>query len=293
VVEQLKNNTVLNMKMVSIPRFVQKNRTTKCVRLVGVISAGVLFLSAGLLQAQTLINVDFNGNSVGTAYGGGGVGTGPTMTGAAVLGSAGDQWNGFGDSAFTFANYPGGMSGSGLALNYANGSASGVTMSLTADGSYNANEPVWNNHSPFTTAASPYANLMQDLIYANVPQTLTLSGLAPNQAFNLVLYNAGDQNVGAGRTSTFTVNGVTQTSVWDGTTSTLVAGVDYVDFASATSDGTGTLVINYGVPGGSDGLETDLDGFQLLSSVPEPTTLACLAVAGTMGLVWRRRLARS
>jgi hypothetical protein len=247
--------------------------------------------AAGLASVQAqLINVDFNGNAVGQAYGGGGVATGPTQSGAAILGSAGDTWNGFADSAFTFASYPGGMSGSGLALNYANGSASGVTMRLTADGSYDANEPNWGNSSAFTTASSPYSNLMQDLIYANVPQSITLSGLAANQTFNLVLYNGGDQNVPGGRTSSFTVNGITQTSVWNGTANTLIAGTDYVQYLTATSDGSGNLVINFGVAGGSGALETDLNGFQL-QTVPEPGTLALVSAGAALLLGYQRRKA--
>lgn len=256
------------------------------------IALGIISV-AGLASVQAqLINVDFNGNSVGNAYGGGGVATGPTQSGAALIGSAGDIWNGFGDSSFNFSAYPGGASASGLPLMYATGINSPVTMSVTADGSYDANEPNWGNTSAFTTAGSPYANLMQDLIYANSPQSITLSGLVANQAYNLVLYNAGDQNVAGGRTSTFTVNGVTQTSVWDGLTSTLVAGVSYVNYASVLSDGTGTLVINFGIAGGTGVLETDLDGFQLMA-VPEPSSLAMLAVAGLMLIGWRRRMAQS
>jgi len=229
--------------------------------LVLLSAIGVIGLAS--LQAQ-LIDVNFVGNSVGTAYGGGGVASpGPAMTGAAVIGSAGDQWNNIGDSSFTFSSYPGGVSASGLALIYANGSASPVTMSLTGDGTYNANEPGWGNTSAFTTAGSPYSNLMQDMIYANVPQSITLSGLAANQTFNLVLYNAGDQNVGTGRTSSFTVNGITQTSLWNGTANTLIAGSTYVQYLTATSDGSGNLVINFGVAGGTGALETDLDGFQI------------------------------
>jgi hypothetical protein len=243
------------------------------------------------VQAQ-LIDVDFNGNAVGTAYGGGGVPSpGPAMTGAALIGSAGDQWNGIADSQLTFATYPSGVTASGLALIYADGSASGVTMSLTGDGTYNANEPNWGNTSAFTTAGSPYSNLMQDMIYANNPDTITLSGLAANQTFNLVLYNAGDQNVAGGRTSSFTVNGITQTSFWDGLTSTLVAGTSYVQYLTATSDGSGNLVINYGVVGGSGVLETDLDGFQLATVVPEPGTLALLASGAVLLLGYQRRKA--
>jgi hypothetical protein len=249
----------------------------------GVAGLAILTFAVSTVQAQ-LIDVNFVGNAVGTAYGGGGPPSpGPSMTGGAVLGGAGDQWNNIGDSAYNIASYPNGISGGPIALINANGSASGVSMSLTASSSYNANEPNWGNHSPFTTAASPYSNLMQDMVYANTPQSITLSGLA-NSAYNLVLYNAGDQNVGTGRLNTFSVNGVTQTSMWDGVTSTLVAGVDYVQYSAAITTG-GTLVINFGAASG----ETDLDGFQL-SVVPEPATLA-LAGLGIAALsIFRRRI---
>jgi hypothetical protein len=272
-------------------RIEPNNNTMKLSQLLGVLSAGIVLFNSESLQAQ-LINVDFNGNSVGQAYGGGGAAVGPTQSGAALIGSAGDTWNGISDSMLTFSSYPSGASASGLALNYANGGASGVTMSLTGDGTYDANEPNWGNTSAFTTAASPYSNLMEDLIYANSPQSITLSGLAANTAYNLIIYSAGDQNVGAGRTSTFTVNGNTQTSFWNGTTSTLIAGQTYVQYNSALTDGLGKLVINFGVAGGSGALETDLTGFQL-AAAPEPSTWAMLAAGGVVLLGYRRSFRRA
>jgi hypothetical protein len=267
--------------------------TIKSIQFLGAISIGILLFNAGSIQAQ-LIDVDFNGNSVGTDYGGGGVATGPSQTGAAVIGSAGDIWNGLADSSFTFATYPSGMSASGLALNYANGSSSTVMLSLSAasGGSYDANEPSWGNTSAFTTAASPYSNLMQDEIYSTPVATLTLSGLAANQNYELVVYSAGDQNLGADtvKTGTFTVNGVTQTTSWNGTTSTLTDGVTY-DIFSALSDGSGNLVIDYGGTPAASGVntETDFNGFQL-EAVPEPSTWAILAVAGVLLAGFRRKL---
>ncbi len=210
-----------------------------------------------------LIDVQFNGNSLSTADGGGGPDPGPIQSGPALIGSAGDAWNSFNDSFFTFSAFPNGISANGLALNYANGSASGVTMSLTADGTYDAES--FGNNSAFVVANSPYQNLMQAELYANNPQTITLGGLAANQAYDLILYSSGDNNVGTGRTNTFTVNGVTQTSIWNGTDSTLIAGRTYVEFSSAMTDGSGDLVIQFGVTGGSGGLETDLNGFQLVA----------------------------
>jgi uncharacterized repeat protein (TIGR03806 family) len=210
-----------------------------------------------------LIDVQFNGNSVSTADGGGGPDPGPVQSGAALIGSAGDVWNSFNDSSFTFSAFPGGVSANGLMLNYANGGASGVTMSLTGDGTYDAES--FGNDSPFVVADSPYQNLMQAELFANNPQTITLSGLGANQTYNLILYSSGDNNVGTGRTNTFTVNGVKQTSIWNGTDSTLIAGRTYVEFPSAMTDGSGNLVIQFGVTAGTGGLETDLNGFQLVA----------------------------
>lgn len=263
------------------------------LQVLGFCATGIFFLSTDFLQAQ-LINVDFNGNSVGQAYDGGGVAVGPTQTGAAVIGSPGDTWNGFDDSAFTFSSYPSDASATGLSLLYADGTSSGVTMSLTAGGSYNANEPNWGNTSAFTTAGSPYSDLMQDELYTTAPAAITLSGLAANQSFNLVIYSSGDQNLGTGFTEkkgTFTVNGVTQNTIWDGVTSTLIDGMTYVQFL-ATSDASGNLAITWGGTPAEAGVnpETDINGFQLVV-VPEPSSLAILGVAGMALFGVRRRFA--
>jgi sugar lactone lactonase YvrE len=211
-------------------------------RLPGFFRAGIIFFTAGVLHAQ-LIDVDFNNDSYGATHGG--PNPGPTMSGAAVLGAAADQWNGISAS-----------SGSGVSLFYANGSASGVTMTFTSGGGYDAYS--FSGSTPF--AGTAYDALMEDYLFnSGVAQTITLSGLAANSAYNLVLYNAGD-NAAAGRKTMFTVNGTTQTSVWNATSSTLIAGVDYVDFTAALSDGSGNLVITYTGNGSAEG---DINGFQI------------------------------
>src|SRR5208282_1779579 len=104
------------MKRSSYPT-IAWNKIARSFWLFGVFSAGIFFLSVGLLQAQ-LIDVNFTLNS---STGAGGPNPSPTMSGAAVLGSAGDQWNGINTS-----------SGSGIPLIYANGSSSTVTMTFTS-----------------------------------------------------------------------------------------------------------------------------------------------------------------
>ncbi|MEI9863402.1 MAG: cellulase family glycosylhydrolase [Limisphaerales bacterium] len=221
------------------------NEKTKLSWLRGFLPVGILCLSVGVLQGQ-LINVDFNQNN-GLGWGGGGPNPGPTMSGAAVLGTAGDQWNGINVN-----------SGSNLPLKYVDGSASPVSMTFTSGGGYDANS--YGGSTPF--AGTPYNALMEDYLYnGGTPQTISLSGLAANSAYNLVLYNAANSGADAsGRTTYFTVNGITKSSVWDVASITLSAGVNYVNFPSALTDNSGKLAATYT---GNDGAEGDVAGFQI------------------------------
>jgi len=204
--------------------------------------AAALSLFTGTVQAQ-LIDVDFNTN--GSPSSSGGPAVGPTMSGAGVLGAADDRWNGI-DAT----------NGAAIPLFYANGSNSPVTMTFTSGGGYDANS--YGGSTPF--AGTPYDALMEDYLYnGGAPQTITLSGLVPRSTYDLVLYNAADA-AGAGRTTFFTVNTNTQSSTWNGSSNTLIAGVDYVEFTSALSDGSGNLVITWSGNGSAEG---DLDGFQI------------------------------
>lgn len=210
-------------------------------RRFGIFFAALIAFGSVLLQAQ-LINVNFTLNS---SAGSGGPNPSPTMSGAAVLGAAGDQWNGISTG-----------SGSGISLISANGSNSSVTMTFTSGGGYNVND--YGGSTPF--ASTLYNALMENYLYNNgTLQTITLSGLAASSTYNLVLYNAAN-TAAAGRTTYFTVNGNIRSSTWNGSSSTFIAGVDYVEFASALSDGSGNLAITYTGAGTAEG---DINGFQI------------------------------
>jgi hypothetical protein len=115
-----------------------------------------------VLPATCLINGDF--------------GTGPTQTGAAVLGSPGDVWNALSASTATVVNSAGNI-------------LSGVGLTLSDYGVYLATAG---------TAADPgTTNLMQDYAfgYTTTPTvSANITGLAPymNSAFTLVIYAAGN-----------------------------------------------------------------------------------------------------
>src|SRR5208282_4848912 len=93
--------------------------------------AAVLALSASITHAQYLIDVNFIDDSLNVAYGGGNAPPPAAMSGAAVLGAAGDIWNGLG--GFNYSDYPYGVSASGLALVNSEGNPTPVQLSLTAD----------------------------------------------------------------------------------------------------------------------------------------------------------------
>lgn len=248
--------------------------------------------SAGLASVQAqLIDVQFADNATGDAYHGGGPAVEPTQSGAAVLGSAGDTWNAL--SGFTYSSYPTGGSGGPYSLVYANGSPSPFTVSsLTFNGSFASDEPNFPSISAFN--GTPWANLMGAYISVpseSAPGYVSLAGLAPSATYNLVLYSAPNAGAGNVRTTLFTVDGNTLSSAWDGTTSTLVQGVDYVEFTGVKSDAMGNLVITFSGSGSAEsGLsaEGDFNGFQL-EQVPEPGTFALTGAGIALLLLGHRR----
>ena len=115
-------------------------------------------------------------------------------------------------------------------------------------------------------------------------------------SYDLVLYSA--PNIGRARRTSFTANGITEVSAFNGTDSLLTNGVSYVDM-SVIADAAGTIAITFqqaGVtPGGSSVfLEGNLNGLQLrtaapVSNVPEPTSLALAAAGLALAAGFRRR----
>lgn len=223
-----------------------------------VLPAAILFVSASL-HAQ-LIDVHFNNDNAGAADGG--PNPGPNMSGAAVLGVAGDHWNNINTT-----------NGTGIPLLYASGSSSPATMTFISGGGYDANG--YGGSTPF--AGTPYDALMEDYLYnGGISRTITLSNLAANSIYDLVLYNAADA-AAAGRRTSFTVNGNTQNSTWNGSSSTLIAGIDYVEFPAALSDASGNMVITWT---GNGSLEGDINGFQIQLALPPPTIVTNTADSG-------------
>jgi endoglucanase len=218
-------------------------RTTRHAPTLSLLLTAIVAAAALPLHAK-LIDVNFTQNSFA---GEGGPSPGPTMAGAAVLGSASDQWNGIS-----------GSTGNSIPLIYSDGSASPVKMTFTSGGGYNVFD--YGGSTPFAGGAG--TALTENYLYNDgVPQTVTLSGLAPNTAYDVVLYNAANVSAGtAGRTTYFTINSNTLSSTWNASSSTLVPGVDYVSFPAVWSGASGNMTVTYT---GNGSTEADFNGFQI------------------------------
>ena len=248
---------------------------------MGLCAMAAVALTSAHAQSTNIIDFQVLDASISIQYGGNPPNPLPTMTGAAEIGLPGDVWNTAPASLLTYSSYPSGMTTTTpIALNYANGTPSGVSVALSApSGTYNANS--FGNYSPFTRAGSPYSALMQTLMVIGKGQSgsVTLTGLKPGQGYNLYVYTAGDQNVSGGRQGQYTVDGNGEYYIWDGATTNLVEGVTYLEFMGVASDATGKLVITLG----DASAETDMNGFQLIPAAagPSPSMINNLSPNGS------------
>ena len=146
-------------------------------------------------------------------------------------------------------------------------------------------------------------NLMQDWFGFN-GKVLTIDGLSPSTAYQLALYGAGDQNSlngqpNGGQGTLFTivqsptnVQGFS-TEVNPGAPTTGDRkisdgpGVAYT-LLTANSDATGEMKINVNYYSTSFST-APVNGFQIQSAVPEPTSLVLIGIGGAAMFLARRR----
>lgn len=244
------------------------------VRMIGSMAAplaaalaATLTIGASAVTARaTLIDVNYEGNQTNN------------MTGAAILGSSGDTWN-------NIPNLPTNPTN----LEEVNGSSSGISVTNgTISGDF-------SNSAPDT--ANPAA-LMNGYIYSSVSTgvSITLSGLAANSSFQLVVYGAGNDS---GQGDIFSYSNATGS--WDNGISTTTGtsrditvagaeGINYVVFNGTTSTGSFTITATANKSVLSTNVYSMINGFQLETAVPEPTSLALYGSGGlALLLVGRRR----
>jgi len=192
--------------------------------------------------ATRLINADFD--------------SGPTQTGAAVLGSSGDVWNSVTGTT-------------GTLVDSANNTLNGVGLTLSDQGLY-----ADTGGTVMDAATTP---LMEDYAFAYTsPTTVTVSltGLTEytNSSFTLVVYAAGDNS---GQGATLTLSGATGGNSAATLTTTATSrqvsagpGVAYQTFTGIITNG--TLNLTAAINAGQS--FTVINGFQLqISPLADPT----------------------
>ena len=240
--------------------------------VLGALISFAWLASASSLRADLLISVDFNSSGgPNPAWG--------TYTGSGVLG--GGTWNGI---TVPFV----GAGGSSLAT------TSLVDSSNTASGASIAITPFWTSFNLDAVTAgninATFQPLMADYLYlaeTATNATVTLSGLGAATEWDIVLYAAQSTDHG----SAFTIDGVTKSTTDPGAIgATLVDGQQYVRFNNISSDGSGSLTIDWA----KINTFSALNGLQLMESapppVPEPGTWA--VGAGLFALAVGARLRR-
>ena len=224
----------------------------------------LFFGSVGVTEAA-LIDVNFVG------------GISPSVTGPAAIGSPGDTWNAL------FANNP---VGDGTATNLVTtaGSPTDISASVTADGVTDPSGPAWNQQSPNHA-------LTQYYVFAGAGSSVNvaLTGLAPDDPYDLFVYTTSDPRGFASRYGTVVAavanGGASETFTGDGTTTTWIDGGNYV-MIPVNADQNGDL--SFSALAGNT--EIDINGFQL-TPAPEPASwvLAVLGLLGLLAIARRRR----
>lgn len=181
------------------------------------------------------------------------------------------------------------------------GPTSGSMSSLVAsNGGVTADGVRYSFQGSYSSApTSPNNNLLRGHIssVSGYGQSVTLTGLTDNGSYQLYLYGAdGSYNNGGTKfsfnagTGTAAAGSNTYTSAPATASGTFQLNANYVIF-NVTASATGTLGIvdnpltgtpSYSNPG-------NLNGLQLISSVPEPATLGMMTVVGAGLLLARRR----
>jgi hypothetical protein len=245
--------------------------------------------SSPVVSVPMLLNVNFASAGVNFNFLNGENPVPSAASGAAVIGSPGDIWNGVNTLGAVAYNT------SGPLVN-ADGSASPVTLGINlaaAGGAFDVNCQGYGLISPFawTSVAnmdngigypnSPYAVLMSSFIDTGASATpnssVTISNLTPNANYTLFVYSAGNA---AGRVSSFWINnGPTNSCTYDNHTTALISGVDFLQFATS-ADVNGNITINFG----TGAAENDLNGFQLIEGIVTAVPASISSSASLNGL---------
>jgi hypothetical protein len=169
----------------------------------------------------------------------------------------------------------------------ANGVATGV--GITCEGLEGPDR--WSENAELTLLHRVVRRFDNDS-YANSAGSFSITGLTAGEAYDLYIASAHTGVTTVGDWTTSNVNKTGPSVVIDNTGnenngSTWVAGVNYVLFKKVVADSSGVITMTCHLTK-FNGSRIGFNGFQLISSVPEPS-VALLGALGLLACLRRRR----
>ncbi len=201
---------------------------------------------------------------------------GSTASGAAVVGSPTDFWNGI--------NGDGGVFGGPFLLADTSGAPTALLAYLLS--------PDTNSIGAIAAATlgtQENPSLMNDYLFNNQGGDIFigLAGLTPNANYDLYVYLSSDDSGNAARSLIVDANGALGYATGD-PSPTFTNGGDYLPL-EFTASPTGILLIAAGdAPNNTSG-EIDINGFQLTPAVPDQASTLALLAIGVCGLAFAAR----
>lgn len=171
--------------------------------------------------------------------------------------------------------------------------SAGVAIAMTSNASF--------GNTGDTTGDEIFKSWMKDDNNSD-PYTVTFSGLNPAATYSLVVYSGWrwgpdgvhvGQSAGTGLDGTFIINSLDMqgshplsSGLAEDTNAADVAGdTNYARFNGLVADGSNNLAFDFLLAGDRD---APINGFQLIETIPEPSTTALLGLGG-LALILRRR----